>query len=314
METLVKIFGVVVPTFFTSTGGVSLSEINRIQAEHKQKNDEFWSCVNEACEGIFRKELLYVGAGDSTARTLNTTTITPDGFSDYVGVAERNAQTSSLMHAVKLHKRLQEELKNKDLQLLVVEALPEAPERPEESEPGSSCSTDRFMELGTIDEMVANLNPSVLQKFDFAFWKQANELNSRAAVLGKLLSEEGSFFRAIIKPLPKDSEKTLQSGVVITAWKRAYGPESVAEFNALREKLQSEYNDLQKQLNSCKKQVKDALRAYNLDVELQYQTAYGLYRVATEKYNLEMERIRIAAETLRQQAQQELANLRVRVE
>jgi hypothetical protein len=82
----------------------------------------------------------------------------------------------------------------------------------------------------------------------------------------------------------------------------------------LRDELQSEYNGLQQQLNGCRKQIKDAVRVYNLDAERQYQTAYGLYQVEERKHSLEMERIRSAAEILRQQALQEIASLRVRVE
>jgi hypothetical protein len=170
------------------------------------------------------------------------------------------------------------------------------------------------MDLSNIDEMIAALSPEVLAKFDFAFWKRANELNSRAAVLGKLISESGSFFRELVKPVPKDSEKTLQTGIVITAWKRAYSSSAVTEFNLKREELQHEYNDLQKQLNGCKKQIKDAVRAYNLDEERRYQAEYGIYMVEAEKHAIEMERIRSSAETLRQEAQRELATLRVKVE
>jgi len=168
------------------------------------------------------------------------------------------------------------------------------------------------MEMSNIDEMIATLKPEVLAKFDLAFWMNANELNSRAAVLGKLLSEQGSFFRELVKALPKGSEQTTQTGVVITQWKRAYSEESVGELSRLRDELQAGYNDLQKQLNGCRKQIKDAVRAYNLDAERQYQAAYGPYQVAAKAHNLDMERIRSAAETLRQQALQELATLRVR--
>lgn len=314
MELLVKIFGVIVSTFFTNTGGVSLSEVNRNQAESKQQNDEFWSKISEATDNIFQKEMLFVGAGDGTVRTLAGATIAPSELDAYADVASRNALTANLMHALKLHKRLQDELKAMDLRLHVVESLPKAPEYPGQVKTGSTCSVDRFMDLSNIDEMIASLSPEVLAKFDFAFWKRANELNSRAAVLGKLISESGSFFRELVKSVPKDSEKTLQTGIVVTAWKRAYSPDAVTEFNSKREELQLEYNNLQKQLNGCKKQVKDAVRAYNLDEERRYQAEYGIYMVEAEKHAMEMERIRSSAETLRQEAQRELATLRVKVE
>ena len=78
--------------------------------------------------------------------------------------------------------------------------------------------------------------------------------------------------------------------------------------------MQVEYNDLQNELNGSRKQIKDAVREYNLDEERRYQLAHGEYRVAAERHALETERIRSAAETLRQEAQRELASLRVRVE
>lgn len=170
------------------------------------------------------------------------------------------------------------------------------------------------MEMSNIDEMIAVLNSDVLAKFNFAFWKKANELNSRAAVLGKLLSEQGSFFRELVKSLPKGGEQITQTGVVITIWERSYSDGNLAQFAKLREKLQEEYNDLQKQLNGYRKQIKDAVRAYNLDQERQYQIVYGSYKVEAERHALEMERIRSAAETLRQEAMQELAGLKVRVQ
>jgi uncharacterized protein YukE len=170
------------------------------------------------------------------------------------------------------------------------------------------------MDMSNIYEMLASLTQPVMAKFDLAFWKRANELNSRAATLGKLLSEQGSFFRELVKPLPKGGETPTQNGVIITSWKKGYSETQLSEFSLLRDELQSEYNDLQKQLNSCKKQIKDAVREYNLDAERQYQAAYGTYKVAAEQYNLEVESLRSAAETRRQEALQEFAALRVKVQ
>ncbi|MEK7227326.1 MAG: hypothetical protein AAB641_00310 [Patescibacteria group bacterium] len=313
MEKTMQIFGVIVPTFFATEGGVTLSEISRIQAENKQQNDKFWSAVSDAVSGVFRKVVTFLGSGEAS-RTIPGVTVTTDQIREYRGVADRNAQTSSLMHALKLHKRLSDELQHMDLRSHIAEVLPEAPVRSLPAKRGTVCDTDRFMDLSNIDEMVGNLNSEVLGQFDLAFWQRANELNSRAAALGKLLSEQGSFFRELVKPLPKGSEQITQNGVVVTMWEKSYPPEEVALFESLRDELQAEYNDLQKQLNGCRKQIKDAVRAFNLEQEKSYQAAYGEYRVAAEKHALEMERIRSAAETLRQQAQQELANLRVRVE
>ena len=243
-----------------------------------------------------------------------TQTITADKIGEYLGVAERNARTAILMHAVKLHKRLQAVLEGADLRLYVAESLPIVPTQPPLAKKGTTCETAKFMEMSNIDEMIAVLNSDVLANFDLAFWKEANELNSRAAVLGKLLSEQGSFFRELVKPLPKGGEQITQTGVVITHWERSYSDGSLTQFAKLRDKLQSEYNDLQKRLNGCRKQIKDAVRAYNLDQERQFQVAYGSYKVEAERHALEMERIRSAAETLRQEALQELAGLKVRVE
>jgi len=209
---------------------------------------------------------------------------------------------------------LEQELEEKDLRLLVVASLPEAPEHPDRARTGSNCSTQKFMDLDNIDEMIQYLEPEVLKQFSFAFWQKANDLNSRAATIGKLLSEQGSFFRTLIKPLPQGSEQLTSSGVLLTQWKRAYSDEVIAELKLQRDKLQTEYDNLQKQLNSCRKQIKDTLRAYNLAEDRRYQQELSEYRVAAERHTLEMEQIRSAAETLRQEAQQELATLRVRVE
>lgn len=314
MNTLTKIFGNLVPMFFVSEGGVSISEVARIQAEHKQQNDGFWSKVADAVSGVFYKAISFVGAGDSTPRDIPGATITADEIGLYAGVAERNAETAVLMHAVKLYKRLMEQLQRMDLRLHVVEILPAAPEQPASAKLGSTCETERFMDLGNIDEMIANLNSEVLAQFDFPFFRKANELNARAAALGKLLSEQGSFFRRLVGSLPQGSEQSTQNGVVITTWKRSYNPEAVAELSRLRDQLQTEYNNLQQQLNGCKRQIKDAVRAYNLEQERRYQSAYGAYEVAARQHNLEVERIRSSAETFRQQALQELAALRVRTE
>ena len=313
METLKQIFGVIVPTFFLTDGGVSLSEIARIQAENKQQNDKFWSEIFDAVGGVFQKVVTFLGGGEAS-RKIAGATVTTDRIREYRGVADRNAQTATLMHGLKVHKRLETVLQQMDLRLHVVEALPEAPARPISAKRGTICDTNEFMEMSNIDEMVANLNAEVLAQFDLAFFKRANELNSRAATLGKLLSAEGSFFRELVKSLPKGGEQATQAGVIVTQWEKSYSPEQVEEFSRLRDELQTEYNDLQKQLNGCRKQIKDAVRAYNLDAERQYQLAYGSYKVEAERHSLEMERVRSAAETLRQQAQQELAVLRVRVE
>lgn len=316
MKNLTTIFGAIVPMFFTTdkASGVSLSEISRMTAENKQKNDKFLSEISDGVDGIFHKEILFVGAGDSTPRALEGTTLTVDQIKGYAGVADRNAQTANLMHALKLHKKLQGEMESMDWTLLSDNPIPFSPSRPSPAASGVTCHVDSFMELNNIDEMLSFLTEPVMAKFDLAFWKKANELNSRAATLGKLLSVDGAFFRKLVKPLPKGGETPTQNGVIITSWKKAYTDAQLSEFDALREELQTEYNDLQKQLNSCRKQIKDAVRAYNLDAERQYQSAYGLYKVAAEKHSLEVEALRSAAETRRQEAMQEIAALRVRVE
>lgn len=338
---LQAIFGASVSTFFTTEGGVSLSEVARRQAEAKQENDTFKARVDESVSGVFRKVVSFVGAGTSSPQTVDSPTISVKEIGGYVGVAERNAVTAVLMHGVKLWKRLHEQLQVVDLRLYVVDSLPEQPAMPEYPDAplaptrpvlGTVCNTAAFMESGNIDEMIAHLKPEVLAEFNFAFWKKANELNARAAAIGKLLSEQGSFFREIIKPLPKGNEQVTQTGVVIFRWEKAYSDAELADFATLRDTLQTEYNDLQKQLNGCKKQIKDAVRAYNLEQERQYQSAYGEfqltyasyqavvdtlvanYQVELKRHSQEMERVRSSAETLRQEALAELATLRVRTE
>jgi len=337
---LQTIFGAAVPTFFTTEGGVSLSEVARRQAEHKQLNDVFWGRVTESVGGVFRKIVSFVGAGVTGApQTVESPTISPEELKGCFQVGERNAETAVLMHGVKLWKSLEARLQEMDLRLFVVESLPqmparpvlpEAPKAPKRGESGTVCSTAEFMDLANIDQMIANLKPEMLAKFNFAFWKKANQLNARAAAIGKLLSEQGSFFREITKPLPKGSDQVTQTGVVIFRWEKSYSENQISDFTELRDQLQAEYNNLQNQLNGLKKQVKDAVRAYNLDVERQYQTAYGEYQLAHASYQVvinelqvhhqeelikhtqELERIRASAETLRQEALAELATLRVR--
>lgn len=315
MNILTKIFGSIVATFFTTdkASGISISEISRLQAENKQQNDKFWSEVSDGVDGVFHKEISFVGAGDSSPRSLSGATLTLDQIKGYRGVADRNAQTANLMHALKLFKKLQEELGNMSLTHLVTTQIPLAPMPPARAASGTTCHTDSFMDMSNIDEMLACLTEPVMAKFDLAFWQKANELNSRAATLGKLLSADGAFFRKLVKPLPKGSETPTQNGVILTSWKKAYTEDQLSEFSRLREELQSEYNDLQKELNGFKKQIKDAVRAYNLDAERLYQAAYGLYKVAAEKHALEVETLRSSAETLRQEALQEIAALRVKV-
>ena len=315
MKNLTKIFGAIIGTFFVTDGGVTLSEVNRIQAEHKQANDGFWTKVSEAVSGVFRQVVSFVGSGSaSIPRELDVTKITVEEIGGYTAVAERNAKISVLMHSVKLWKRLQEELQKMDLRLHVVDSLPVAPEAPARPVSGTVCRPEDFMDLQKVDEMIANLKSDVLARFDFAFWKRANELNSRAAAIGKLLSEQDAFFRKLVSPLPQGGSQVNQTGVVITSWKRAYSETEAGELSELRDRLQIEYNDLQKQLNSCRKQIKDAVREYNLEQERQYQSVYGIYQVAAKTHNLEMERVRSAAETLRQEALQEIASLKVRTE
>ena len=337
---LETIFGATVPTFFTTEGGVSLSEVARRQAEHKQLNDVFWGRVTESVGGVFQKIVSFVGAGTTgTPQTIESPTISPEELKGCFHVGERNAETAVLMHGVKLWKSLEARLQDMDLRLFVAESLPEAPVRPifsdapkvpKRGELGTICGTAEFMDLANIDQMIANLKTEVLQKFNSPFWRKANELNARAAAIGKLLSEQGSFFREITKPTPKGSEQVTQTGVAIFRWEKSYSDEQIAEFVALRDFLQAEYTDLQKQLNGLKKQVKDAVRAYNLEVERQYQAGYGQYQLAhasylaavneiqanyqneLTKHTQEMERVRSSAETLRQEALAELATLRVR--
>lgn len=311
METLQRIFGVIVPTFFTTGKGVSLSEINRIQAENKQQNDKFWGLITDATHSVYTKVLTFLGGGTAVQR-ITGVKMSVNQIRDYKEVAERNAQTSSLMQALKLHKRLEAELQSRDLRDHVVEVLPVPPARPTGAKRATVCETYKFMELSNIDEMIDNLNSDVLEKFKLDFWQRANQLNSRAATLGKLLSDREAFFRELIKSRPLGTDQLTQSGMAVTTWERNYSDEEENVFAELREELQKEYNDLQKQLNGCRKQIKDAVREYNLDQERQHQSTMSAFRTEAEKHSLEMERIHLAAEMLRQQAAKELAALKVR--
>jgi len=245
------------------------------------------------------------------------------------------------MSGLKLWKSLQSQLQQKDLRLYVAEALPTAPERPTEIQPptppsrpksATSCGTEQFMDTDNIDEMIGAMNDEVIAKFNTAFFMKARSLNSRAARIGKLISERGSFFRKLSQPLPQGTEQPVQGGMIVSSWERTYGSKEVAAFAEHRQELQAEYDNLQKQLNGCKKQMKDAVRAYTAEQEQAYQKAYTAYQslntdyqAAVQKQNLdyqqahkaymvECERIRASAETLRQEALAELANLRVRTE
>lgn len=84
MEKLTRIFGSIVPTFFATANGVTLSEVARIQAENKQQNDKFWSDVSDAVTGIFQKVITYLGSGEAS-RTIKASTITVDKIGEYIG-------------------------------------------------------------------------------------------------------------------------------------------------------------------------------------------------------------------------------------
>ncbi len=313
MKNLTMIFGNIVGMFFTSDkSGISLSEISRITAEHKQKNDKFWSRISDGNNGVFTKVVRFIGAGDGRPQSIEGTALTPDDILGYSGVADRNSETAVLMQALKLHKRLQAELTGMDLSAFVDKKVSEAPVRPMPAASGTICYTEEFMEMSNIDEMIANLSEPVLAKFDLAFFRKANELNSDAATIGKLLSEQGSFFRELVRPLPKGGEQIVSNGVVITTWRKSYSDGDLSKFDALREELQAEYNNLQKELNGHRKLMKDAVREFNLEQERLYQAAWGSYAVAAEKHAVEKEAVRASIETLRQEAMRELASLRVR--
>lgn len=313
MKNLNMIFGPIVGMFFTGDkSGISISEVSRITAEHKQKNDKFWSGISDGVNGVFTKVIRFVGAGDNRPQSLEGTVVTHDQIKGYSGVAERNSETAVLMQALKLHKRLQAELTGMDLSKFVDKKVPVAPVRPAPAASGTTCYTEQFMEMTNIDEMIENLSEPVLVKFDLAFFRKANELNSRAATLGKLLSEQGAFFRELVRPLPKGGEQVTSNGVVITSWKKSYSDDDLGKFSALREELQAEYNDLQKELNGHRKLIKDAVREYNLEQERLYQTAWGVYTLAYKEHAVEEEAVRASIETLRQEAMREIANLRVR--
>lgn len=360
MEKLTKIFGSLVGTFLTSDGGASVSQIGRLQAEAKQENDSFWATVADAKAGVHTKVISFVGAGDSTPRKILGAVLTPEKIREVGEVGQRDAKTAVFMHGLKIFKDVQKRLENMnpmELWHLVAETMPEAPQYPERqgvefpeapkkpalAKRGSLNDTKVFMEMDNMEELIQNLNPAVRDRFDFDFWKKSLELNSQAAAIGKLTTGKDAFFRELVKPLPKGGEQITQAGVVVTQWEHAYSQETLEELSRVRDELQKRYNSLEQQLNSCRKQVKDAVRAYNLDEERRYQTdwseyaarrteydaeveklqaqeesrfqaALEVYRSLREKYEGELERIRSAAETLRQQALSELAGLRVRTE
>ena len=108
----------------------------------------------------------------------------------------------------------------------------------------------------------------------------------------------GNPFRPEAKPA-----KFQMLGNALNSFQRGFDPKG---WQADQDKAKAD------KLDGLKKQIKDAVRAHNLDVERLYEASFSVYKVAADKHSLEMERIRSAAETLRQQALSEMATLRVR--
>lgn len=312
---LIKAAGAIVDVFFTKGDGVSISEVGRQQAESKQANDSFWAHVEGATNAIFTQELSFVGSGGGASERLTPERLTVGEIRKYSGVADRSAQISTLMMALKLHKTLRARLEKMDFRDLVEETMPTFPQEPAPVRTGLAVEVMSFMDMDNIEEMIGSMYDEAFRNcgLDFQFFRKATELNSRAAVLGKLLSAQGAFFRGLVRPVPASKREMVSSGVVVTTWTKTYSEEEEAEFARLRNELQEEYNSLQRELNGYKKQLKDSVRQFILAEERRYQAELSDFQLKRAAYDAKEERIRSAAEVIRQECLAEMSALRIRV-
>lgn len=307
----VLVFNPVIGKYFGDKG-LSITQANSIKNDNTNKAAKYLTPFESP---VFNVETKVINTSLTTDVT-KVVKITPDDFAKLWTVAELYAENAVVGQALQLFKETQKLIEEIDVDEVVKLFGLEVPTpnlKPPIPKRVVKTSTDHFMELDSIEELVKYLCLDTLNKIDADLIKTALKNESTAAVLGKQLTKKESWLKRLFST-PKEqlsAQRETNFGLVLSKNVLAYDDNELEQFELLQQELYTAYTKIQSQVNGAKKIIKDTVRNDLAEAQKIYNEEMAQYNKLANEYSAKLSEARNKAELIRQEALKELSNLKI---
>lgn len=311
---LSQMFGEVVEKFF-SPEGISMSEAQR------RKNSNTNSA--EKLSGVFSAPVYYAvhtaisSSGDAT-KAFPEKKVTPEDFSSLETIAGMFAESAVIGHGINFRNRLERKLlemsDDEFMKIFGIEYF-HAKLSPPVRKTVSRNGIERVLQMERVEDILESLEPGILGELSDKDIFTALSLEAKCAVLGNQLTQKDCFLKRLAASKEKISAGETQTNFALLVKEniRNYSELDVLEFSKLQEELYEEYSTLQKELNSFKKQLKDLIRAKQLEFDKESSSLQNVYLGEMRREGEERNAASAKVQEIKTAAMQELASLKIKL-
>lgn len=311
MDTLVRLAPIAGK--FLSKSGVSLSQAN---AEKNTNTNEAEQLLHPFNNHVHNVVLTVVG---STAVTEEVAVdkVTPVQFKVLYDVANMYSQNAILGHGIRLFKDIELYISSLPTEMIAetfgFEVANTLIPHPTFKQPLLRINVQSFMELDSVEQMLGYLTLDVLNELKQEDIFEALRQEALAAVLGKQLTKKESFLKRVLSAAKQilEQEVVTNFGLVVKKKVLAYSDNELEDLRGVQKKMYADYTAAQGRVNGFKKLVKDLARKHNKANLEAYQADLAHYQAVQANWERELAERDAKAETIRQQALTELAELKV---
>ncbi len=315
-ELLKKVFPLV--DFYFAEQGISATVANGRKNDNTNDNANLMKNIHAV--QLYNTEISLLTDKGITYRDSKVRKLTPENFDVLQKVAKNNGENALLGNGIKLFNDALNAIKGFDNTKLVEMnggdvTLPVALDFPILKQAVKGL-IESVLNFDRVEDIVFNCNAEVLERIDANLVKNALRLESEAAVLGNEVTKKAGFLHQVLVANESlaPTETTAQFGVVIREQKLAYTEGEVESFKVLFDNLQTQYKNIQGQLNGLKKTMKDTIRLVNVEFAKKYDAELKDYYARQGEIIAKQSQIAAQGETLKQQLVTEFLTLKIQVE
>lgn len=297
------------PILKVFVGEKSLSELQRIAEDNKNKNDRKLSKLNNYNLYTTIREFL-TADGEVNQSNCEKGNITINDFDVLPSVADRNKENAIYRAVTKMVEDIRKQLSNYPTAKLATLLGQELPifNKPRVNKI-NVCNSNKWQDAETIEGLLNDVNLELV-KLNGDDIKKALEIEAMAAVYGNQVNTSKAFLLQLNKANSTigEPEKTITDNYVLIETKvLAYDKD---EFNPLFEELMKTYTEYQKQRNFYMAKFKNIIR----DTQRNYDELYSneLQRINTleNEYRNNFNELSAKIEAIRTVLLKELSDLK----
>lgn len=315
-ELLKKVFPLV--DFYFAEQGISATVANG--RKNDNTNDNANLLKNIQIVQLYNTELIILTDKGVTNRESKVRKLTPASFDVLQKVAKNNAENAILGNGIQLFNKAMNAIKGFDATKIVElnggdVSLPESLDYPARKQAVNGL-IDSVLNFDRVEDILFSCSAEVIERVDAKLVKNALRLESEAAVLGNEVTKKTGFLHQILtaNETLQPTETTAQFGVVIREQKLAYTEGEVEAFKVLFDNLQTQYKNIQGQLNGLKKTLKDTIRLVDVEFSKQYDADMRVFYLRQGEIAAKQSLIAAQGETLKQELVKEFLALKIQIE